>query len=206
MYRTVELKGRRRCQSSSGQRTHVGESDVGEGELEEVDLEMEEVGQDDDDSEEEIDEGGCIFHGWMYRPEEYVLKHMASSSSSSSSDLANNNNTPTDADELPSPPAEEKDSPFEVSKYDADLDELDRYLDEKKAGLSDDGNNSSSDRRGQNTSEGAAGANSWMEGLDHDTSNGRFYWDMWNREGLVLQEIQFSRRRARMLWRHVAEL
>lgn len=206
MCRTVELKGRQRCQSSSGQKTHIGQSDIGEGKLEEVDLETEEIEHDGADSEEEIEEGGCIFHGWMYRPEEYVLKHLPSSSSSSSSDLANNNDTRIDADELLSPSAEQTDSPFEVSKYDADLDELDRYLDEKKAGLSDVGNNNSSDRRGQDTSDGAAGANSWMDGLDHDTCNGRFYWNVWNREDPVLHEIRFSRRRARMLWRHVAEL
>ncbi|KAG0057934.1 hypothetical protein BGZ89_001729 [Linnemannia elongata] len=202
MCRTVELKGRRRCQSSSGRRAHVDESDGGEEEFEEVVLEAKEIEQNDDDSEEEVEEGGCIFHGWMYRPEEYVLKHMASSPS----DFTTNNNTSTDADEILSPSTEEKDSPFEVSKYDADLDELDRYLDEKKVGLADEDNNNSSGGIGQNTSEGAAGANSWMEGLDHDTCNGRFYWDMWNREDPVLQEIRFSRRRARMLWRHVAEL
>ncbi|KAF9147852.1 hypothetical protein BG015_010437 [Linnemannia schmuckeri] len=211
MCRTVELKGRRRCQNSSGNdKGRSGESEVGEeGELDEVDLESEEVEQNDDDiSEEEAEEGVCIFHGWMYRPEEYVLKYMASSSSSSSSsDLADNNTTTTDVNELSLPSTDERDSPFEVSEYDADLDELDRYLDEKKVGLSDasEVNNISSDRRGLNPSEGA-GTNSWMDGLDHDTCNGRFYWDMWSREDSVLQEIRFSRRRARMLWRHVAEL
>jgi hypothetical protein len=218
MCRAVELKGRKGCLSSSsgggGDDGGLGrcgeEGEEEEGELD--DLETEEVEQDSSDDEAEVEEGGCIFHGWMYRPEEYVHKHMASSSSSSSSsssDLASNanstnNNTTTttkiETNELPSQSSEEKDSPFEVSKYDADLDELDRYLDEKKAGLSD---GSGTERRGE--SEGGV-ANRWMEGLDHDTCNGRFYWDMWSREDTVLQEIRFSRRRARMLWRHVAEL
>ncbi|KAF8931358.1 hypothetical protein BGZ47_011872 [Haplosporangium gracile] len=211
MCRTVELKGRQRCQSSGGNgRGRSGESEVGEeGELEEVDLESEEVGRDDhENSGEEVEEGGCIFRGWMYRPEEYFLKHMASfSSSPSSSGLASNNTTTADVNEPPLASADEKDSPFEVSKYDAELDELDRYLDEKKVALSDasEVNDDSRDKRGLNSSEGT-GANSWMDGLDHDTCNDRFYWDMWSREDSVLQEIRFSRRRARMLWRHVAEL
>ncbi|KAG0284185.1 hypothetical protein BGZ96_011452 [Linnemannia gamsii] len=214
MCRAVELKGRRKCLSRSGGGSVQGLSrcneggEKEEGELEEVDLETMDDEQDNSDGEAEVEEGGCIFHGWMYRPEEYVLKHMASSSSSSSSSSSNlasnpyntNNNTTTtiETDELSSPSSEEQDSPLEVSKYDADLDELDRYLDEKKIGLSD---GSSTEKRGESD-----GVNSWMEGLDHDTSNERFYWNMWSREDQVLQEIQFSRRRARMLWRHVAEL
>ncbi|GJJ75338.1 hypothetical protein EMPS_07696 [Entomortierella parvispora] len=46
----------------------------------------------------------------------------------------------------------------------------------------------------------------WMDGLDHDTCNDRFYWDLWARESPLLQRVQFSRRRARMLWRHFANL
>lgn len=213
MCRAVELKGRGECLSSGGggsgraQGRYSEGDEKEEGELEGCDLETKEVDQDKSDDEAEVEEGGCIFHGWMYRPENYVIKHMASSSSSSSSssnnlasntDNTNNTTTTIETDELPAPFAEEKDSPFEVSKYDADLDELDRYLDEKKIGLSD-GN--SSQRRGE-----SEGVNCWMEGLDDDTCNERFYWDMWSREDTVLQQIQFSRRRARMLWRHVAAL
>ncbi|KAK3839646.1 MAG: hypothetical protein J3R72DRAFT_447731 [Linnemannia gamsii] len=228
MCRVQELKGRRRCRSSSaGGRGHVescdelGESKVRGGvekELEDVDLEAESSGGEDED-DGEIEEGGCIFHGWMYRPEEYVLKHMASfssSSCSSSSDLKsnsnnnnNNNSTTIEAEESTSSPTDDdnnKDSPLEVAKYDEDLDELDRYLDEKKSGHFDSHHsNSAGDRKGVNSSEASA-ANSWMDELDHDTCNGRLYWDMWSREDPMLLEIRFSRRRARMLWRHVAEL
>ncbi|KAG0280551.1 hypothetical protein BGZ95_009674 [Linnemannia exigua] len=230
MCRTQELKGRKKCQSSSGgsfgcaevcdgpgeSKVSGGEEGV-EGELEEVDLEAESSGDEEEEEEYEIEEGGCIFHGWMYRSEEYVLKHMASltsSNCSSSSDLSsssntNNYNTTIDADGSTLSPTDDdnnKDSPLEVAKYDEDLDELDRYLDEKKSGyFGSHHSNSDGGREGASSSEASA-ANSWMDELDHDTCNGRFYWDMWSREDPMLLEIRFSRRRARMLWRHVSEL
>ncbi|KAF9102386.1 hypothetical protein BGX29_004648 [Mortierella sp. GBA35] len=207
---TQELKGRRRCHSS-GQRDAEPGFDGCFGELEERETNTEE--EPEEEEKEEVEKGECIFRRWIYRSEEYVFKHMAASSSSASSSsnsLADNTATsavPIDADEILSPTLEDRDSPFEVSKYDADLDELDRYLDEKKADDSSSNGHSNNRRRGSNSSEACAGAkNSWMDGLDHDTCSGRFYWDMWSREDLVLQGIRFSRRRARMLWRHVGSL
>ncbi|KAG0219321.1 hypothetical protein BGX33_003596 [Mortierella sp. NVP41] len=207
---TQELKGRRRCHSS-GQRDAEPGFDGCFGELEERETNTEE--EPEEEEKEEVEKGECIFRRWMYRSEEYVFKHMAASSSSASSSsnsLADNTATsavPIDADEILSPTLEDRDSPFEVSKYDADLDELDRYLDAKKADDSSSNGHSNNRRRGSNSSEACAGAkNSWMDGLDHDTCSGRFYWDMWSREDLVLQGIRFSRRRARMLWRHVGSL
>ncbi|KAF9899780.1 hypothetical protein EC991_008333 [Linnemannia zychae] len=240
MCRTVELKGRRRCQSISGRGRDLEQNEVsgggggggsgeckeGEEDLEEVDLEAESDSEQDDSTDnDEVEEGGCIFHGWMYRPEEYVRKHMdlsSTSPSSSSSDLipgtTNNNNTTIEADETTSSPTDNensRDSPFEVAKYDEDLDELDRYLDEKKAGYFDSRslkNTSNIVPAGDRKEEREGGiisneaSSAWIDELDHDTCNGRLYWDMWSREDPVLQEIRFSRRRARMLWRHVAEL
>ncbi|KAF9192574.1 hypothetical protein BGZ50_008405 [Haplosporangium sp. Z 11] len=170
-----------------------------------------------------IGDGGCVFHGWMYQPEEYVLEHMTSSTESSSI------STPTDElcnitehtsftavknAERPSTSssssctrnsllgensctlanADENESPhYGISRHDADLDELDQYLLER-AFLADTESTSGNPNTGHNR---------WMDGLDRDTCNNRFYWNLWSREDPELQKIRFSRRRARMLWRHV---
>ncbi|KAF9353997.1 hypothetical protein BGX26_008247 [Mortierella sp. AD094] len=189
--------------------------------------------------QQEVDEmtGGCIFHEWMYRSDEYV-KYMSASNTSSDGALVSDLSD-TSAVVAPVPAtfakssftsaAEEKPLPYDTAanavavqegnsvetaweesphysilKHDADLDELDQYLRARAAvtGMSrvrasghevpDDPN--------------AMANNNWMDGFDHDTCNDRFYWDLWNREDPVLQNIRFSRRRARMLWRHVENL
>ncbi|KAG0260447.1 hypothetical protein BG011_001883 [Mortierella polycephala] len=169
-------------------------------------------------------DGGCVFHGWMYQPEEYVLKYMTSRAASSSTNTSTNelcdtaeytSSTAVMDTEGPSTSsscarnsslgensctlaiADENESPhYGISKHDADLDELDQYLFER-AFFAD----TESTSGGSNT-----GHSRWVDGLDRDTCNDRFYWSLWSREDPVLQEIRFSRRRARMLWRHVGSI
>ncbi|KAF9200029.1 hypothetical protein BGZ49_009774 [Haplosporangium sp. Z 27] len=177
---------------------------------------------------------GCIFHEWMSRPDDYILKHMKVLNSHMNttlvSDLSDTStmittdssafvkapssrnkplttdssvNTQYDEDRGVEPTWEEN-SQYSISKLDADLDELDQYLRAKAAatGMNHFG---ADDHQGPGNSSVDAGTN-WTDGLDHDTCNDRFYWDLWSREDPVLQNVRFSRRRARMLWRHVADL
>ncbi|KAF9382138.1 hypothetical protein CPC16_009503 [Podila verticillata] len=177
---------------------------------------------------------GCIFREWMYRSEEYIREHASSSSNSSSastssSDLRDGLSqsvsspdqvveivSPTDcvlvpdaiqeihsipgvksrlpssssysssqrasetgpkpepADKVEEEEQENESSHYGISKHDADLDELDKYL---------------GDARNQ------------------DTCNDRFYWDLIESDtNPVLSSMQFSRKRARAMWRHVGRV
>ncbi|KAI8595368.1 hypothetical protein EDD21DRAFT_391407 [Dissophora ornata] len=173
--------------------------------------------------------GECVFHGWMYRPEEYVHEHMATSSTSGSSNDSSANasicglSDTTSATAAPSSSSpephlasssacvsrtileteDEESSQYSISKHDADLDELDQYLIQRGATVSA--------KSATMTGKGATVLSdnetiNYTKALDRDTCNDRFYWDLWGRDDPVLQNISFSRRRARMLWRHVANL
>ncbi|KAI1298995.1 hypothetical protein EDD11_006576 [Mortierella claussenii] len=185
------------------------------------------------------EEGTCVFHGWMYRSEEYDLGYMvslgSSSNTASSLDLLDTSNIPTDA--LPanqqgsrkhrqgsddgddhdgdSDAAEGKDdevgdleehSHYSISKRDADLDELDKYLQDRV-------NTTSSSCAATRLYSDTDHSHSHVKDadgnhLDHDSDscNSRFYWDLWGRGDPVFQRMKFSRRRARSLWQHVASL
>ncbi|KAF9115620.1 hypothetical protein BGX27_007199 [Mortierella sp. AM989] len=176
---------------------------------------------------------GCIFREWMYRSDEYVLKHMSASHTSSDGpfvfDLSDTSavNTaiastfvkasdpsvkvdvplPSDAEvntaaqEGNATEAWEESSQYSISKHDADLDELDQYL--RARAVATEKSQVNINSRGDSSMDTN---NSWMDSVDHDTCNDRFYWDLWGRQDHVLQNIRFSRRRARMLWRHVGSL
>ncbi|KAG0369731.1 hypothetical protein BC939DRAFT_500218 [Gamsiella multidivaricata] len=174
--------------------------------------------RDEEDAKKE-NPSACVFHGWMYCPEEYILSHMTTSKDSipceSIYDLSGPDATIYAADVSSIPPDSmvssapsctargstanlqdiERSDYYSISKHDADLDELDQYLGERAAAAikSNDPNSHSAEANAH-----------WMDGLDHDTCNDRFYWNLWSREHPLLQEIKFSRRRARMLWRHVS--
>ncbi|KAF9950842.1 hypothetical protein BGZ72_007559 [Mortierella alpina] len=197
-------------------------------------------GHDDQDEDDDKDDSGnyqsghphegCIFHGWMYQPESYILKHMTpsnvSSTNSSLSDLCDahfptelsTTTTSTVAEAATAPPGsssssniemdlpimENENSQYGIFKHDADLDELDQYLNARMQPVE---KGIQTSKRSSNcswvaTSEQSARAH-WMDGLEHDSCNDRFYWDLWSRQDPVLQTVRFSRRRARMLWRHV---
>ncbi|KAG0204777.1 hypothetical protein BGX28_003394 [Mortierella sp. GBA30] len=168
---------------------------------------------------------GCIFHGWMYQPDDYILKHTTPSNATSANSSTNElcivipstdpsisegtvvvagplstaSNEPANADNR-SNILDDETSHYGISKHDADLDELDQYLNAKMQ-HSDQDNDS---RTGAATIKTRHA--SWMDGLEHGTCNDRFYWDLWDRQNPVLQTIRFSRRRARMLWRHIGSM
>ncbi|ORY90608.1 hypothetical protein BCR41DRAFT_402636 [Lobosporangium transversale] len=215
---------------------------------------------------------GCKYHGWMYRPEEYVLEHMKASSSSSSLfrresvyDLSdpismNINLASTSEPELRArgrrsgsnvntynsfngtsfqsdtggqsedsqeeedeqqykhqveEDKEREDSYYSISKNDADLDELDQYLEARAAYTPSSSSSSSSASASASAVPNSKGRTNgfdetrshWTEDrIDHDTCNDRLYWDLWSHQDPVLYRIKFSRRRARALWRHIANL
>ncbi|KAF9576147.1 hypothetical protein EC968_010270 [Mortierella alpina] len=189
---------------------------------------------------------GCIYHGWMYQPESYILKHTSpsnvsstnsslsdlcdthfttesstittTSSSSSSSSLTTTTTTTTAAavakasvlstsnriDVEPSL-TENENSQYGIFKHDADLDELDQYLNARmqpiEKGMQDPKRPSDWGLMNEHSARVH-----WIDGLEHDTCNDRFYWDLWSRQDPILQSVRFSRRRARMLWRHIGSM
>ncbi|KAI8350304.1 hypothetical protein B0O80DRAFT_458689 [Mortierella sp. GBAus27b] len=176
---------------------------------------------------------GCLFHGWMYRPDDHVQKYLTasnvfsesvvlsdpngaggmdkgfpgsesgsgsgsgsrpdSSSSRHSSSSSSNESSTSGMDQDNS----NDDSPhYGISVHDAELDEIDQYLGERAAAAAE----------ALNKNGGDEASVEWMDGLDHDTCNNRYYWDLWSRHDPVLRKVKFSRRRARMLWRHIGSL
>ncbi|KAF9277087.1 hypothetical protein BGZ68_009529 [Mortierella alpina] len=198
-------------------------------------------GEDNEDDESEIRESGrhhegCIYHGWMYQPESYILKHMTPSNTSSTNSSWNDLRDTHFAAELSTTSATEKtasttaaeaalssasstgidmelslmeneneNSQYGIFKHDADLDELDQYLNARMQPFEKGMQNSKRASDWATTNEQGARAQ-WIDGLEHDTCNDRFYWDLWSRQDPVLQTVRFSRRRARMLWRHVGSM
>ncbi|CAO3566440.1 unnamed protein product [Mortierella alpina] len=174
------------------------------------------------------DHEGCIYHGWMYQPESYILQHMTPSNVSSAnsslsnlcdshlttersttttaaaavSSLSSSSSTTVDTD-LPS--IENENSQYGIFKHDADLDELDQYLNARVQPIDQRMPDSKRSSDWVLAEEQNAPAQ-WMDGLEHDTCNDRFYWDLWSRQDPVLHSVRFSRRRARMLWRHVGSI
>ncbi|KAF9438371.1 hypothetical protein BGZ76_008282 [Entomortierella beljakovae] len=168
-----------------------------------------------DNSQAEETSDGCMFHRWMYQSEEYILKYITStnvtadasrlisdlsdtpavrataSSTAAKASLANTTSKSTMGEVIES-------SHYSISKRDADLDELDQYLKARAAVTGMDSSKSTEKQRDN--------GDSLADELDHDTCNDRWYWDLWSREDPALQNIRFSRRRARMLWRHVDSL
>ena len=90
------------------------------------------------------------------------------------------------------------------SNMDVEHQDMSDFQQRSTASSADDGLNEDGTTTNAKITEALSGI--WMDGLDHDTCNDRFYWDLWARESPLLQRVRFSRRRARMLWRHLANL
>ncbi|KAF9982206.1 hypothetical protein BGZ75_006432 [Mortierella antarctica] len=214
------------CESCSGQSFHKRRKrrpETTDGHANHDHEDKDDEGDASENCQSGLDHEGCIYHGWMYQPESYILKHMTpsnvSSTNSSLSDLCDTDCTPelattTIAAGAPSalssstridtelPLMENENSQYGIYKHDADLDELDQYLNTRMQPIEKGIQDSKQSSDCGLTNEQSARAH-WIDGLEHDTCNDRFYWGLWSRQDPVLQSVRFSRRRARMLWRHV---
>ncbi|KAF9954517.1 hypothetical protein BGZ70_010537 [Mortierella alpina] len=244
MCRPQELKERTRscCSTFDGDAHEVEEDSKCEScshhRVHNVDDDEHNKGDTSADCQRSGDREGCIYHGWMYQPESYILKHMTpsnvSSTNSSLSDLcdshlttepsttttttitaaaaavaavasssSSSSSTTVDTN-LPS--MENENSQYGIFKHDADLDELDQYLNARMQPVDKRMQDSIGSSDWVLTDEQKNARAQWMDGLEHDTCNDRFYWDLWSRQDPVLHLVRFSRRRARMLWRHVGSI
>lgn len=129
---------------------------------------------------------GCLFHGWMYRPEVNTQEYMTSLNtclgnvpptdlcgtsttmppgSASATDLSSGITSPVSSNDESYTVMMGKnndESPhYGVSVHDAELDEIDRYLGERAAAEALDKKDT---------------CTHWIDGFDHDTCNDGLYW------------------------------
>lgn len=175
---------------------------------------------------------GCIFREWMYRSEDYIREHTTSLSSSSSSastsasDLrAVHSRSDSSADqevtEIVSPTGRVLD-PGAVEAIHAILGVNGQPPSSPSSSSSQKASDPSpepaedtleeKEDESESSHYGISKHDADLDELDEylgearnqDTCNDRFYWNLIESDtDPVLSELQFSRKRARMLWRHV---
>ncbi|KAG0334550.1 hypothetical protein BG000_008234 [Podila horticola] len=178
---------------------------------------------------------GCIFREWMYRSEDYIREHATSSSSRSSSASASTSDlravhsrSDSSADqevtEILSPTGRVLD-PVAVEAIHAILGVNGQPPSSPSSSSSQKASDPSpkpaedtleeKEDESESSHYGISKHDADLDELDEylgearnqDTCNDRFYWDLIESDtDPVLSELQFSRKRARMLWRHVGRV
>lgn len=178
---------------------------------------------------------GCIFREWMYRSEEYIREHASSSSNSSSAStstsdlndgLSRSISSPNQVVEIVSPTGRILDPDT--------IQAIHSILGDKSQLPSSSSSSSSSHRASKTAPEpeptdkveeeeqeqesshyGISKHDADLDELDEylgdarnqDTCNDRFYWNLIESDtDPLLSSMQFSRKRARTMWRHVGRV
>ncbi|KAF9294847.1 hypothetical protein BGZ74_011076 [Mortierella antarctica] len=186
-----------------------------------------------EDEEPSAPDTGCNFREWMYRSEEYIQEHAISSSSSSScvltspsdlhAGLSQSESFPDqEGVEIVSPTGRVLD-PDTIQAIHAIMGDRGQPPSSSSSPKARDPapepaeKASEKEKEEQNDSShyGISKRDAVLDELDEylgdarnqDTCNDRFYWDMIGSDtDPVLSNLQFSRKRARMLWRHVGRV
>ncbi|KAF9330384.1 hypothetical protein BG006_006678 [Podila minutissima] len=186
-----------------------------------------------EDEEPSAPDTGCIFREWMYRSEEYIQEHATSSSSSSSRALTSPSNPHAGLSQSESFPDQEGVEIVSPTGRVLDLDTIQAIhaiMGDKDHPTSSSSSSpkarcpapepaeeASEKEKEENDSShyGTSKHDAVLDELDkylgdardQGTCNDRFYWDMIGSDtDPVLRSLQFSRKRARMLWRHVGRV
>lgn len=177
---------------------------------------------------------GCIFREWMYRSEDYIREHALSSSNSSSASISTSDlhdglsRSASSLDqvvEIVSPTGRVLD-PDTIQAIHAIMGDKTRrpsssysYSSQRasKTATEPDPSDKVEKEEQENESShyGISKHDADLDELDEylgdarnqDTCNDRLYWDLIESDAdPVLNSMQFSRKRARMLWRHVGRV
>ncbi|KAG0091293.1 hypothetical protein BGZ92_001027 [Podila epicladia] len=178
---------------------------------------------------------GCIFREWMYRSEEYIREHATSSSCTSSSASTSTCDLPASLSQSKSAPDQEGVEIVSPTGRVLDLDTIQaihaimgdkgqspsssssspKARDAASESTEKEASEKEKDEENESSHYGISKHDADLDELDEylgdahnqDTCNDRFYWDLIGSDtDPVLSNLQFSRKRARMLWRHVGSV